>query len=135
MAARQTPTLNLDTLFQGAPITIDRMPYEIRHPDALSLDAYKQLEEQLPRFGHLMSMPAKKRTKEQSAEATALLNEIVDVILDAPDEVRARLKVTQRILVMNVFTRLRPDVLTSLIEAQNAPKPTRQRTGAKSSRR
>lgn len=130
---QQSTNLDLSTLSQDAVITIDKKRYGVRHPDSLNLVDYKQLEFTLSRIGHLLQLPKAKLTKTLAAEAETLLVELMDMVLDAPDTVRAKLKTAQRLLILNVFTQLRSS-------ATPAPKTEvtrmrRRRTGGTSSRR
>lgn len=121
------PTLDLSTLSEDAPIKIDGVLFGVKHPNSISLLEYKQLESDLPRLGHLMVKA--KLTRPEAQEATRLLSEVVDVILDAPAEVRSKLKDTQRVQVLDVFTKLRSATLATTPEA---PKKVRRRIGARS---
>lgn len=130
IAPQPASTLNFRTIKGGSPITIDGRSHSIRHPEALPLADYKTLETTLPRLGHLM-VKAKLATA-AAAEASLLLADVIDVILDAPEDVRAKLTDVQRVLILDVFMKLRPSgTLAPRTEASKG----RRRTGAKSSRR
>lgn len=125
-----TSRLNFSTIAGGMPITIDGKPYTIRHPESLPLASYKQLETKLPRLGHLMVKAG--LTAPQANELATLLADVTNEVLDAPDDVRSKLTDVQRVLIMDVFMKLRPtSTLATLTEAA----PRRRQTGAKSSRR
>lgn len=129
-AVKDRPTLDLSTLSHGEPIKIDGRAYEVRHPESLPLIAYKQLETELPRLGHLMVKA--KLSKVEATEAEQLLRGVIDVILDAPEAVRAKLRASQCVLILDVFTKLRPANEPTPAEAKTT---ARRRTGGNSSRR
>lgn len=123
----QTPSLDLTTITNGIPIKIDGQPYDIRHAESLPLATYRQLEMQSSRLGHLMVKA--KLTKEEAAETSQLLAEVTDAILDAPEDVRAKLKDVQRVKIVDLFTK------RSETPATTTAPVARRRTGGKSSRR
>lgn len=123
-------TLNLSVLVSGVPIRIDGKDYEILLPDCLPLIAYKRLQTDLPRLGHLILKAT--LTDDEATEMAAMLMRVVEQVLTAPSDVRAKLSDVQRLQVMNVFMQLRSD-LTTPDTATKAT--TSRRTGRTSSRR
>lgn len=100
------PVLTLSTIdTAGVPIQIDGRRYQTRHPDALSLRAIKQLERLAPRLGGLLQQDDLSEAEE--LELSTGLAEVCRLVLDAPDEVIARLTDQQRVRVMEAFMALR----------------------------
>ena len=99
-------TLSFSTLHEGLPITIDGQPYQIRHPDSLTLGALKDLELLAPRLGVLLQRP--NLTPQEEKQLSTGLAKVCQLALDAPAEVQARLTDAQRLKVVEAFTQLRP---------------------------
>lgn len=119
------PLLQFDTVLAGTPIEIDGAAYAIRHPESLSLGAYKQIEREFPTLGDLLQRDT--LTPEEEHTVAGLLERAVQIVLDAPPDVRARLTVRQRVQAVEAFI----DLLSTPRGATGAPRPS---TGANSSR-
>lgn len=99
------PLLDLDTLTERPKIIIDKQLYEIRSADELSLVEHHRLRRQGERIEALMN--AADLDDSGEAELERLVVQVSDfVMVDVPDEVRARLRQGQRLQVIEVFTRL-----------------------------
>ena len=127
--ADQKPAFSFSTLHTGTPITIDGKPYQIRHPDSLSLGTLKRLELLAPRVGLLLQRDDLTPSDEQ--ELSELLSTLCALMLDAPAEVEARLSDTQRVAILEAFTQLRSLALAT----GGAMRPARTVRGGKRSSR
>jgi len=100
-----TPVLNLDTLIEKPKITIDGQPYSILAPDALSVVDLHRVSAAGRRIAELMG--GSDLDTLQQGELDALIIEISDFIMvDVPNEARAKLTGTQRMQIIEVFTSL-----------------------------
>lgn len=116
MAARQAPlppVLEFSTLEEGLPVRIDGQLYQIRSANALSLSALKRLERVAPRMATLLQRDD--LTDDEAQDVAAGLVQLCDLILDAPAEVRARLKDAQRVSILQAFTQLRSPMVAGAI--------------------
>jgi hypothetical protein len=105
MADPSPVPLDFSTIHQGAPVTIDGAPYQIRHPDALSLSGIRRLEVDAPVIHGLLQQDA--LTPAEEVRLSALLQRVCEAVLDAPAAVAATLSDAQRILIMRRFMQLR----------------------------
>jgi len=105
MANPSPVPLDLSTLHQGAPVTIDGAPYMIRHPDALSLGGIKRLEADAPVIQGLLQQDA--LTPAEDVRLSELLGRVCEAVLDAPAAVVATLSDAHRLLIVRRFTQLR----------------------------
>lgn len=106
MADREpTPTLTFETLHEGAPVSIDGQRYEIRHPFALSLGTFERVRRLWMRVSVLIRQDP--LSQEDELSLASWLREICTAVLDAPDEVQAKLGDGQRVLICEAFIKLR----------------------------
>lgn len=130
--ARSTiPVLSLSTVDEGLPIKIDGKTYLVKHPDSLPIGMLRRFEETAPRIAALMDL--NRPTKAQQVELSTLLCEFVEVAVDAPQKVLAKLQDWHRVQVMNVFTQLRAPKPRPTRGA-TAPHPATRRRSARHSR-
>lgn len=134
--ADKTPTpaptalLDLDTLTERPFVLIDKVKYELRTPEELSVLEYHRLGKIGARMNAIEELDEPGGTDEQEYEQ--LLTTLSGRVLLAPDEVKARLKAGQCVQIAVAFTRLR--LTTSLSPAgakTKAPttKAARRRAG------
>lgn len=98
------PVLEIDTLLPIAKVAIDGGLYELRSPDMLPLFDYKRLERCRDRIGQLMSQAD--ITEPEAKELDTLLDRQCRLILDAPNDVHARLSDGIRMQVYLAFLEL-----------------------------
>ena len=115
-----TPILDLSTLIERPKIVIDGQPYEIMSPDELSVLDHHRLGSQGRRLNELMELDT--FAGAEDGELLKLVHDISDFIMvDVPDEVRAKLSDAQRMEISEVFTALPlRKHLTTLAEAMGA---------------
>jgi hypothetical protein len=124
-----TPLLDLDTLTERPFVLIDKVKYELRTPEELSVVEYHRLGKIGARLDAIENI--KDPTEEDEQEFNALLNTLSGRVLLAPNEVKARLKSVQLVAVAVAFTRLRLTTSLSPVGAKTeAPtmKASRQKT-------
>lgn len=127
------PLLNITTLLPQDSVLIDGVSYFIRNRESLTIRGSMIVERAFPRLIALMA--SDELTDEQDAEATALLQQTVSVVLDAPADVIAKLTDTQRLNVFMAFTPLRSKLWPSTNGAKDgAAATTKPRTSASGSR-
>lgn len=124
------PVLDLSTVADPRHVRIDGVLHTLRDPDALSLGQTTWMERNGPRLGELLQR-ADELTDEEDEEASTLLELAIRNVLDAPEEVKAKLTVVQRVHVLNAFTTLRSDKRRPA--GASAP-AARRRIGASTSR-
>lgn len=130
--ATATAALDFKTVNDTQFIRIDGRAYDIRHPDALSLAQYKRVEHDAPKLFALMDM--KEPTPADEAEMSRLLDRLVRVALDAPDEVQEKLRDAQRIAIVAVFTQLRSQTIPQTRGATRSQEsPSAGRTSSRGS--
>lgn len=112
---------------ETAHVAIDGVLYPILHPDQLSIAQIKRMEREAPELGRLMQLD--ELTPEQEAEIDRLLQSACATVLEAPEDVRARLSDAQRIAVIEAFTQLR----TAKPQATGAMRAASRSTGANTS--
>jgi hypothetical protein len=123
-----TPVLDLATIVApGAFLKINGESYYFRSVDALSLKQISILKRDGPRLGNLL-IRADNLTEDEEKETTQLLQAFCSTVLDAPADVQARLHDSQRVAIVEAFTKLWPKPTLA-----NAPTTRANRTGAKRS--
>lgn len=122
------PILDLETLVEPRHVRIDRQNYVLRGVDELPIAVIKRLQIDGPRLGTLME--ADQLADGEEAEMARLLGALVDVVLDAPAEVRARLSDVHRMQIAQAFTQLR----SSQRLATGAAPEAKSQTGSRSPR-
>lgn len=99
------PVLNLDTQSPPEHVTIDGVGYDLRAAGDLSIQQTVRLMQLTPRHDDLIARQAT-LTEDEFTELGALLKRIVPLILEAPDDVHARLNENQRLQIVVAFTGL-----------------------------
>lgn len=129
-APSHKPLLTLSTLIDRHFVTIDGVNYDLRNADELSIVELDRMTRQSARFDQLFAQQI--RSEEESAEYEAILHGLCNTILEAPDDVRAKLKDGQRADIVVAFTALSLRSLQSTRANQEAA--TVPPTGASSRR-
>lgn len=110
-----TPLLNLDTLANPATVVIDKQPYVILAPDALNVLDFRRLQALIPRLERLDAQEM--LTDEEGEEFRRHIDAICRLVLQAPEDVHARLSDVQRIAVYMAFAEL-PSSMLQLMGAK-----------------
>jgi hypothetical protein len=115
--ATTAPLLDLVTIAPQYTIIIDGVSYFIRHTDALTLRQSLIADRAIPRIAELLKTDL---TEEEDRELSGLLQQVCQVVLDAPLDVQARLTDVQKLQVFVAFTPLRSKLTPSVIGANAA---------------
>lgn len=126
------PVLDINTIGLGTPIRIDGKRYFIRAPNKLTLSALMELQDLRPRSYALMQKIEKLSSTER-IELSDLLLRCCRLVLDAPPAVQQALGDVERIQILNVFIKLRPNRTPQTAGATNGNRANRS-TGGYSSR-
>ncbi|MGE3175921.1 MAG: hypothetical protein AB7O32_00510 [Vicinamibacterales bacterium] len=121
------PLFDLDTVTPRACITVNGQPYDLLTIDQVSIAAFHQLQRLCPRYDALMQKPD--LDDDESLELSGLLIRIVRLVLEAPEDVQARLTDNQRLQIVLAFTRLSR---TPLNPARATTRSTRMTSAAPS---
>jgi hypothetical protein len=122
-----TPLLDLKTQVDTALVNIDGQPYPLLSATQLPLAQYMRTESMSEQLYALVDKA--ERTAEEDATMSRLLDQCCRGVLEAPDEVHARLKDPQRLMVLNVFGQLRSHGTTTGATSRT----TSRQTGANGS--
>lgn len=127
MAEAQAPLLDLNTLIERPKIAIDGVLHEMLSPDELSILDSQRFE----KWRQEIQALAKDEAKEE--ELDALIGKVIDrVLVEVPDDVRAKLSNAHKLKIIAVFTGL---LLGEQVGAAGATlKAMNRSTGARSSR-
>lgn len=128
--------LNIDTLVERDYVTIDGQPYELRNPGELTL-----LEQaRLGRRGEEMealrqAMSERGPSDDEIARVTAVLEEMVRLVLLAPPEVIERLQEPHKHAIIGAFTAPQREAKAAPAAVPAPPKARRRHrpTGASTS--
>jgi hypothetical protein len=96
--------LDLTTDTPRPTVAIDKIEYPLRGGDDLTLEEYRYLERVTPRAGELLEKTP--LTHEEGAELEAYLERIVPLAVQAPEEILAKLKPIQRLMIFQTFMTL-----------------------------
>lgn len=124
--ATGNPVLELSTLADGLPITIDQAVYEIRHPASFSIGELKQIDKLTKRSGaiEIKTEPSEDELAQWQEDMSALC----DLVLDAPDAVKAKLRDIQKIAVLRVFAMPRTTTKPSRAAKTASKSPSAKRS-------
>ncbi len=104
------PVLSLATLVERRTIKIDDKLYDLKHPGELGLVDHQRIGTQASLLSGLQA-----RGEEVSEGEAALLSGALDsccrLILEAPDEIHARLNDFHRMGILNAFTQLQSELI------------------------
>lgn len=103
---QKTPR-SFSTVLEEAPIKIDGVLYQIKHPDSLPLGDVRRFEILVPRAEALIEK-TDELTDDESLELSGILAKCCRMVLDSPPDVAAKLKDVQRLEIIRLFTQLRP---------------------------
>jgi hypothetical protein len=100
-----TDLLDLTTLIEQPTIRINKVSYEILHPDQLGVLDFQRLATMA---GSISALTKKRKiTDEDAVEVSAVIKDLTDRIMrDIPAEVRDGLTESQRLAVAEVFMML-----------------------------
>ncbi|HMJ87978.1 MAG TPA: hypothetical protein VK504_32600 [Vicinamibacterales bacterium] len=104
--------LDLSTLVERHHVRIDGERYELRHPDEFSLIEQLRLFRQAKRVVELVTILTSDTATPSEAEEKeyeTLLDLTCRAVLDAPDEVHARLREEHRSAISRAFTQLQSE--------------------------
>lgn len=104
MAESKTPLLDLNTLTERSLIKINDGTFELRNPGELSLLSYRKLETRSAEMEALMEQESLSDNQVEILAKT--LDSLVEMVLDAPDEVRAQLNDLHKLRILQVFNEL-----------------------------
>jgi hypothetical protein len=97
--------LNLDRITPTDNVLINGVSYWLRPADALTLRQYKIVDRNMPRLFEILAQDD--LTEDEDVEAISLMQQLCEVVLEAPADVRAGLTDVQRLQVFMAFTPLR----------------------------
>jgi hypothetical protein len=99
------PLLNLNTIIERPVIAINRVKYEILHPDELSVVDSVRFQNWGQRVDELIKMSD--LDDDSADELTGLIQKLTDRIMDGvPEKARAKLTESQRLQVAEVFMKI-----------------------------
>lgn len=132
--ADPTPTrvLNFTDDLETIPLTLFGKKYTIRHPDDCSPKRYLTVQRWIAQLSPLLALDP--WTPEQEAAADTLTMHICIDITGAAVDVLARLKITQRVQIIDAFTLLRLKTSSGATEANPATTAPRSRSTSSSRR-
>ncbi len=113
--------LDLTTLTERPVIAINRKRYEILSPDEMCIVDYHRFQQWGIRIDEMMKLA--ELGDDQADELSGLVRKLTDrIMVGVPDDVRAKLTESQRLLVAQVFTELSPQ--TTLKRKKKASRST-----------
>jgi hypothetical protein len=129
--------LKLDALTPTDNVLINGVSYWLRKPDALTLREHKIVERSTPRLFELLAQDD--LTEDEDVEATSLMQQLCEIVLEAPADVRAGLSDVQRLSVFVAFTPLRlkliPPTTGAAATTPTAAVPSSGASGSRGSKR
>jgi hypothetical protein len=127
-----TQILDLSTLTDRPAIRIDGQPYELRNPGELSVMTTRRLQVLWKRMQEMEKIDAP--TAQDDEEYLRVAQDYAGlVVVDLPDAVRLKLNVPHVVAITSAFYGLPQTAPT--VGAPPVARPSKNRTGAKSSRR
>jgi hypothetical protein len=110
MATTREPLLDLTTLIERPKIRIDGTLYEILSPDEITVVDVERFAQSGQRIASLLDGDGSSNV----AALSAALDEVCDrIMVGVPDDVKAKLSVTQRLAIAEAFTQLQPTAASS----------------------
>lgn len=106
MEQKRQPVLSLTSVTDGPFIVFDKRRYDLRDPNALPLGVLKKFQRIAPRISDLAEL--EDPTDEEAQELSDLLAYFTSKAVDAPPDIQKKFTDVQRLMVMQVFTQLRP---------------------------
>lgn len=111
--ATNAPLLDLTTLVTASHVRIDGTLHPLRSTEAMSIVQVKRLDFEAQRIRDLLVLVQSGSISEDDGQELArLLASVCRIVLDAPDDIHARLNEQQRLKVFASFLQLRAGVTT-----------------------
>lgn len=138
------PLFTLDDRPERDYIVVDGQHYEVLLPEELTLVQHQRLMRVCPRYDALMALD-RALTDDEATELTGLVARIVEIVLQAPADIRARLRESEQLAIVLAFTGLSRRLLQPSTRAETtvqqmralaepAARPAAPSIGAKKSR-
>lgn len=106
MATQTEQLLDLDVLVERPRIRLNKVEYQLKHPDELSLVEYHLLGNKWKQFRAIVEKSEDETSEADLNKAEQLVDEITRrVVMDAPEDVLAALTHSQRMKIGTFFTR------------------------------
>lgn len=103
---QRPPLLNLDTIVEQPLVVIDGQPYPMLTEDDLSIVAVHRLRKQGQELQRLLDAAAADQSDELDDQVKTLLAVMCRKLVQAPDDVHAKLKENHRLLIIEAFSKL-----------------------------
>lgn len=130
------PVLDLSTDIERPYVRINHIDYDVRGVEDLTIPEMRQVDRMLPRIVPLVKkLEQATVTETECQELSALLSTALQIALQIPDDVVAKLGDLQKVQVFKVFIELLPQSLVragASIEAMTAT-PSRGATSSRGS--
>lgn len=131
---RNAPALDLSTTDERPIIRIDKVDYDLRIVDDFVAIELHTLDRLMPRVLPLArKLETGKATAKECEELSTLLDQLLAIVLDAPEPIRAKLGDTNKVRVFQVFMELLPETLAKVRAVLKQPASARGLAGAQSS--
>jgi hypothetical protein len=132
MAETTAPVLDLTSTTVRPTVRIDKVDYELRTADDLSVLGYRRLMRDAPQVAAMLQNLDP--TEDEERTLSTALDSLCRRALDAPSDVHDKLNETQRLRIFSVFTHLLLPTPPAARAGQAAAKPAGGTTSSRVSR-